>query len=91
MLQVVDNLRNDILMRLRTIKGHIAGIEKMVEEEKSCEEILLQIAAVKASLEKVGMSIIQEHAKDCILASKDGKATYEDVQRIINLLVKFAK
>ncbi|TCO66950.1 DNA-binding FrmR family transcriptional regulator [Caldanaerobacter subterraneus] len=90
-LQVVDNLRNDILMRLRTIKGHIAGIEKMVEEEKSCEEILLQIAAVKASLEKVGMSIIQEHAKDCILASKDGKATYEDVQRIINLLVKFAK
>ncbi|ERM92786.1 metal-sensitive transcriptional regulator [Caldanaerobacter subterraneus] len=88
---MVDNLRNDILMRLRTIKGHIAGIEKMVEEEKSCEEILLQIAAVKASLEKVGMSIIQEHAKDCILASKDGKATYEDVQRIINLLVKFAK
>ncbi|MEQ2130715.1 metal-sensitive transcriptional regulator [Caldanaerobacter subterraneus KAk] len=88
---MVDNLRNDILMRLRTIKGHIAGIEKMVEEEKGCEEILLQIAAVKASLEKVGMSIIQEHAKDCILASKDGKATYEDVQRIINLLVKFAK
>jgi len=88
---VVDNLRNDILMRLKTIKGHIAGIEKMVEEEKSCEEILLQIAAVKASLEKVGMSIIQEHAKDCILASEDGKATYEDVQRIINLLVKFAK
>ncbi|MBE3592845.1 MAG: metal-sensitive transcriptional regulator [Thermoanaerobacter sp.] len=86
-----DNLRNDILMRLKTIKGHIAGIEKMVEESKSCEEILLQIAAVKASLEKVGMSIIQEHANECILASEDGKVTYEEVQRIINLLIKFAK
>lgn len=86
-----DNLRKDILMRLKTIKGHIAGIEKMVEESKTCEEILLQIAAVKASLEKVGMSIIQEHAKECILESEDGKATYDEVQRIISLLVKFAK
>ncbi|EGD49827.1 protein of unknown function DUF156, partial [Thermoanaerobacter ethanolicus JW 200] len=47
----------------------------------------MQIAAVKASLEKVGMSIIQEHAKECILASEDGKATYEEVQRTINLLI----
>ncbi|AIS52725.1 hypothetical protein TKV_c15600 [Thermoanaerobacter kivui] len=86
-----ESLRNDILMRLKTIKGHIAGIEKMVEESKECQDILLQIAAVKASLEKVGMSIIQEHAKECILASEDGKATYEDVQRIINLLIKFVK
>jgi DNA-binding FrmR family transcriptional regulator len=88
---VSESLRNDILMRLKTIKGHIAGIEKMVEESKECQDILLQIAAVKASLEKVGMSIIQEHAKECILASEDGKATYEDVQRIINLLIKFVK
>ncbi|ABY93298.1 metal-sensitive transcriptional regulator [Thermoanaerobacter brockii subsp. lactiethylicus] len=86
-----DSLRNDILLRLKTIKGHIAGIEKMVEESKGCEDILLQIAAVKASLEKVGMSIIQEHAKECILANEDGKATYEEVERIINLMIKFAK
>ncbi|MGB9679193.1 MAG: metal-sensitive transcriptional regulator [Thermoanaerobacteraceae bacterium] len=86
-----NNLRDDILLRLKTIKGHIAGIERMVEESKPCPDVLLQIAAVKASLEKVGMTIIQDHAKECLIANEDGKASYDDVQRIISLMVKFMK
>lgn len=86
-----NNIREDILLRLKTIKGHIAGIEKMVEDTKGCSDILLQIAAVRSSLEKVGLSIIQEHAQECLLANEDGKATYDDMQRIITLMIKFMK
>ncbi|SNX52810.1 metal-sensitive transcriptional regulator [Thermoanaerobacterium sp. RBIITD] len=86
-----ENIKDDILLRLKTIKGHIAGIEKMVEENKGCSDVLLQIAAVRSSLEKVGLSIINEHAQECLLSNEDGKISFEDMQSVVNLLVKFLK
>ncbi|AOY75980.1 metal-sensitive transcriptional regulator [Clostridium formicaceticum] len=83
-----QQIRKDILNRLKTIKGHIQGIEKMIEEEKSCEDILLQIAAVKSSVEKVGSIIIEGHAKDCLLKEN---ITSEEVERILKTVMKFAK
>lgn len=80
--------RKALINRLRTIKGHINGIEKMIEEEKSCEEVLLQIAAVKSSIEKVGYIIIEDHAKDCLLGNVNNK---DDVERVMQTIVKFIK
>lgn len=80
--------RKNIVNRLKTIKGHIQGIEKMVEEGKSCEDILLQIAAVKSSIEKVGMIIIEDHSKECLL--KEG-TTVEEVDRVLKNIIKFMK
>ncbi|SNR98936.1 DNA-binding transcriptional regulator, FrmR family [Anaerovirgula multivorans] len=80
--------KKDILNRLKTVKGHIQGIEKMVEEEKSCDEILLQIAAVKSSIERVGFIIVEEHTKGCLLKEN---ITPEEVDRILKTIIKFAK
>lgn len=81
-------LRRDIINRLRTIKGHIQGIEKMVEEGKPCDDILLQITAIKSSIEKVGMIIIEDHAKECLI--KDNISS-EEVDIIIKNIIKFLK
>lgn len=86
-----ENIKDDVLLRLKTIKGHIAGIEKMVEENKACPDVLLQIAAVRSSLEKVGLYIVNEHAQECMMSSKDGKISFEDMEGIIKLLEKFLK
>jgi len=84
--------KKDILNRLKTIKGHIAGIEKMVEEDKSCDEILLQVAAIKASIHKVGLVIMEEHAKECLINIADGECLdREKVEKVIDTIVKFAK
>ncbi len=80
--------KGDILTRLKTVKGHINGIEKMIEGDKSCEEVLLQIVAVKSSLERVGLLIFQEYARDCLL--KD-KLTAREVDRILDIVIKFLK
>lgn len=77
-----------LINRLRTIKGHINGIEKMIEDEKSCEEVLLQITAVKSSIEKVGHIIVEDHAKDCLLGNINNK---EDVERVMQTIIKFIK
>lgn len=84
--------KKDILNRLKTIKGHITGIEKMVEDDKSCDDILLQIAAIKASVHKVGLVIMEEHAKECLINIADGDCLdKEKVIKIIDTLVKYAK
>lgn len=83
-----QEIRKDISNRLKTIKGHIQGIEKMVEDEKPCKDILLQIAAVKSSIEKVGVIIVEDHARECLLK---GDITLEEVDKILKTIIKFMK
>lgn len=87
-----ETAKKDILNRLKTIKGHIAGIEKMVEEDKTCDDILLQIAAIKSSVHKVGLVIMEEHAKECLIGMENGECLdKEKFEKVINTIVKFAK
>jgi DNA-binding FrmR family transcriptional regulator len=72
-----ESSRKDIINRLRTLKGHIAGIEKMVEEGKNCEDILLQI--------------IEEHAVDCLLGEDDEPLERGKVEKIIKTLMNYMK
>lgn len=82
--------RKGVLNRLKTIKGHIAGVEKMVEDGKSCDEILLQIAAIKASVHKVGLVIMEDHLMDC-MAGPDGQIDRDELEKMLKTLVKYAK
>ncbi len=87
-----ETAKKDILNRLKTIKGHIAGIEKMVEENKTCDEVLLQIAAIKSSVHKVGLVIMEEHAKECFIDMEDGECLdKQKMEKVIKTIVKFAK
>ncbi|MBN2797341.1 MAG: metal-sensitive transcriptional regulator [Clostridia bacterium] len=88
----MEDSKKKIINRLRTIKGHIAGIEKMVEENKSCDEILIQIAAIRSSVNKVGLAILESNAETCMLESdENGKVNQEDVRKVIKSFVNFSK
>ncbi|MGI1657389.1 MAG: metal-sensing transcriptional repressor [Desulfitobacterium sp.] len=82
--------KDDILLRLKTIKGHINGIEKMIEEEKECADILVQFAAVSGSMNKV-RSMLNKHFVDRCLdkAIYEEKDIKEEVNRILNNILKF--
>ncbi|WP_432662278.1 metal-sensitive transcriptional regulator [Wukongibacter baidiensis] len=87
-----EESRKKITNRLRTLKGHIAGIEKMVEEGKECEDILIQIAAVKSSMHKIGMIIVEEHALDCLLNQEDDECIdKEKAKKVIKTLLNYTK
>lgn len=85
-----DETRKGVVNRLKTIKGHIAGVEKMVEEGKSCDDILLQIAAIKASVHKVGLVIMENHLMDCMVG-EDGEVDRDELEKMLKTLVKYAK
>ncbi len=90
--KMISEPRKKIINRLKTIKGHIAGIEKMVEDEKPCDEILIQIAAIRSSVNKVGLAILENNAESCILTSdENGNVKEEDVRKVIQSFVNFTK
>jgi DNA-binding FrmR family transcriptional regulator len=84
-------VKEELLNRLKTIKGHIAGIEKMLEEGKSCEDILLQIAAVRSSIEKTGLLILEKHAVDCLFSEVKETSSRERLEEIVSTIIKFLK
>ena len=61
-----EDRRKDVLKRLSYIEGHVAGIRKMVEEDKYCVDILRQTYAVRKSLEKLESLILEGHLRTCV-------------------------
>lgn len=61
--------KSKYLARLKRIEGQARGIHRMVDEEKYCIDILTQISAVQAALDKVALSLMDEHAQHCVIGA----------------------
>ncbi|WP_408956113.1 metal-sensitive transcriptional regulator [Natroniella sp. ANB-PHB2] len=83
--------KKKLLTQLKTIKGHIGGIEKMIEDEKECKDVLIQVLAIKSSINKVGLSLIKDNACRCILDSIDGEEVEDTINEVISTSLKFSK
>jgi len=66
--------KKQIQTRLRRIEGQIKGIEKMIESDICCRDILIQIAAVRAAVNKVGGLVLKNYAKTCLVEDENNKA-----------------
>ncbi len=55
-----------LLKRLNRIEGQVRGVSKMVDEDKYCIEILTQVSAAKAALDKVALELLRDHARHCL-------------------------
>ncbi|MDI7247560.1 MAG: metal-sensitive transcriptional regulator [Bacillota bacterium] len=65
-LVLSENARSDIVSRLKRIEGQARGIRKMIEDGRSCEEVVIQVAALKAAVAQVGIAIAGAHLVDCV-------------------------
>jgi DNA-binding FrmR family transcriptional regulator len=61
--------KDQLLARLRRIEGQIRGIEGMVVDDRYCIDVLTQISAAQAALDKVALGLIDEHARHCVLGA----------------------
>ena len=68
-----EDTKKNILRRLNKIEGQVKGIQRMIESEKQCGDVLTQISAVRAATNKVGILLLERYSKDCILNSINSK------------------
>jgi CsoR family transcriptional regulator, copper-sensing transcriptional repressor len=67
--------KTSALNRLKTVRGHIDAVLAMVEEERYCPEIMKQVSALQASLERVNRVLLQNHLETCVIdAVEDGRS-----------------
>lgn len=62
----------NVLLRLKTVEGHVRGIQKMVESDAYCIDIIRQIQAVQSALSKVSTQILEEHLHSCLITAVRG-------------------
>jgi DNA-binding FrmR family transcriptional regulator len=77
--------------RLKKIEGQVRGIMKMIEDDKPCEDILIQIGSAKAALHKTGQIILEWHLQHCVLNGiRDGKG--EDIiKKLLPAVEQFSR
>ena len=65
--------KDQLLARLNRIEGQVRGIEGMVADERYCIDVLTQIGAVQAALDKVALGLLDDHAKHCVVGADKGE------------------
>lgn len=82
----------DTIPRLKRIEGQVRGIIRMVEEERYCMDILVQLQAIKAALGKVEAAMLKQHADHCVadaIASGDAAEQRRKFTELVDLMGKF--
>ena len=82
--------KDALIKRLHRIEGQVRGIERMVEDDRYCIDVLTQISAVQAALDKVALGLMDEHAHHCVVGGPDAKKEErtEELMAAVGRLVK---
>jgi CsoR family transcriptional regulator, copper-sensing transcriptional repressor len=67
--------KDQLLKRLRRVEGQVRGIEGMVEEDRYCIDVLTQISAVQAALDKVALGLLDDHTRHCVMPAEGNEQT----------------
>ena len=86
--------KDALIKRLHRIEGQVRGIERMVEEERYCIDVLTQIAAVETALESVALKILDDHVNHCVadaMASGEPDAAAEKSRELLEAVQRFVR
>lgn len=81
-----------LLARLRRIEGQVRGVQKMIDEEQYCVDVLTQVSSVMAALQSVGLIVLEDHIQGCVRSAlAAGEQGDEAVEELIGVVQRFVK
>ena len=86
--------KHEVAARLQRIAGQVAGVQRMVAEDRYCVDILTQVQAVRAALHKVEERILQDHVSHCVAAafvSGDAEAQRQKVTELVDTIARMTR
>ncbi len=89
-----DGAREDLLLRLRRVEGQVRGVQKMVEEDRYCPDVLVQMSAIHESLRAVERILMKDHLQHCAteaLRSGDDKQAQRTYNELTELFYRHAR
>lgn len=83
--------RRRMVSRLRRIEGQVRGLQRMIEEESDCAEVVTQVAAVRGALDKVGFLILSNRLEECLRRRvEEGRAGDKSLEDALKLFLRLA-
>ncbi len=79
--------KKEVLARLKSIEGHVRGIQRMVEEDSYCIDIMKQILAIQSALDKVNSHLLERHLQTCVTTAIRGENP-QDRERVVRELLE---
>lgn len=67
------DLREKVLARVKRVGGQVSGIQRMIEADRYCVDILNQISAVRSALDALGLEVLTDHLENCVLGHEGGR------------------
>jgi DNA-binding FrmR family transcriptional regulator len=86
--------KDALVKRLHRIEGQVRGLERMVEDDRYCIDILTQISAVNTALESLAFKVLDDHVNHCVadaISSGDEKAAAEKSRELLEAVQRFAR
>lgn len=84
--------KDDLLKRLRRIEGQVRGVQKMIEEDRYCIDLLTQLAAVKNATHKVALAVLDSHTRGCVTdAIQNHESEGEKIDELMEAIRQFTK
>ncbi|PRO64460.1 metal-sensitive transcriptional regulator [Alkalicoccus urumqiensis] len=83
--------KKQLQQRLRRVEGQVRGLQQMIEEDRYCIDILIQLSAVQNALKKTGYEILEDHTKGCVtnaVENGDGDAVMDELMQVIRQFSK---
>ncbi|HHW14709.1 MAG TPA: metal-sensitive transcriptional regulator [Firmicutes bacterium] len=82
-----------LVRRLARIEGQVRGLRRLVDEDAYCVDVLIQISAVRAALQAVGLSILDRHLRTCVTSAIKSEPAQADasIKELIDVLKRFTK
>lgn len=83
--------KDNLLKRLRRIEGQVRGIQRMIEQDKYCVDILVQIAAARSALDRVGLILLENHMRGCVaraIKNDDGEAAVTELTDVVRQFIR---
>jgi DNA-binding FrmR family transcriptional regulator len=86
-----NEIKQNLLTRLRRIEGQTRGLQRMVEEDKYCVDIMNQITGVQAALEQVTLLLLEKHLTSCVTSAIQAGQGDEKIQEIMDVLKHYTR
>ena len=86
-----EETREKVLTRLRKVAGQVAGIQRMIEDERYCVDVLHQVAAVEGALDRVGHLVLASHVETCVASALESGRPRERKQKLDELMDVFSR
>lgn len=83
--------KDKVINRLKRIEGQVRGIQSMVEEDRYCVDILVQITAIQSALKNVGFAVTERHIKHCVTDAIQNGEGEETIDELMSVLKQFSK